>query len=66
MAEPPDWNAVLNAAAKLQELVPDAVLVGGTAAAHHAGHRVSFDGPRAGEHVVAELGEWFDHVLSAL
>ena len=49
--ETPEWEAVLAAAARLQTLVPDAVLVGGTAAAHHARHRVSFDD----DHVVAEL-----------
>ena len=58
----PDWSVVLEAAARLQELVPDAVLVGGTAAAYHASHRVSFDD----DHVVAELTERFDHVLRAL
>jgi len=59
---PPDWEAVLEAAARLQELVPDAVLVGGSAAAHHAAHRVSFDD----DHVVADLGERFDGILQAL
>jgi hypothetical protein len=53
---------VLRAAARLQELVPDAVLVGGTAAAHHAHHRVSFDD----DHVVADLRDRFDRVLEAL
>ncbi len=60
-SEPP-WEAVLEAAARLQELVPDAVLVGGAAAAHHAGHRVSFDD----DHVVADLRGRFDQVLQAL
>ncbi len=59
---PPSWEAVLEAAARLQELVPDAVLVGGSAAAHHAGHRVSFDD----DHVVADLQRRFDEVLRAL
>ncbi len=59
---PPDWEAVLEAAARLQELVPDAVLVGGSAAAHHAAHRVSFDD----DHVVADLGGRFDGILQAL
>lgn len=58
----PDLNAVFEAAARLQELVPDAVLVGGTAAAFHAGHRVSFDD----DHVVMDLCSRFDEVLSAL
>ena len=55
-------SAVYAAAARLQELVPDAVLVGGTAAVHHAGHRVSLDD----DHVVADLRERFDDVLAAL
>lgn len=58
----PEWGAVLAAAARLQELVPDAVLVGGTAAAYHAGHRTSFDD----DHVVEDLRSRFDEVLSAL
>lgn len=62
MAKTDRFQAVLEAAARLQELIPDAVLVGGTAAAHHAGHRVSLDD----DHVVADLRERFDDVLSAL
>ena len=58
----PEWNEVLRAAARLQALVPDAVLVGGTAAAHHARHRISFDD----DHVVADLRARFDQVLEAL
>lgn len=56
------WDAVLRAAARLQEIVPDAVLVGGTVAAHHARHRVSFDD----DHVVTDLRNRFDEVLAAL
>ena len=58
----PEITAVLEAAARLQELVPDAVLGGGTAAAHHAGHRVSLDD----DHVVPDLRSRFDEVLAAL
>lgn len=58
----PGWQAVLAAAARLQELVPDAVLVGGSAASVHAGHRVSFDD----DHVLADLRERFDDVLAHL
>lgn len=47
------------AAARLQRIVPDAVLVGGTAAAVHAGHRVSYDD----DHVVQDLKARFDSVL---
>ncbi len=40
----PDWERLLAAERHLQSLVPGAVLVGGTAAALHAGHRKSLDG----------------------
>lgn len=60
--EPRTAKAVLEAAARLQELVPDAVLVGGTAAAFHAGHRESLDD----DHVVADLRERFGEVLAVL
>ncbi|MDN5769859.1 MAG: helix-turn-helix domain-containing protein [Microlunatus sp.] len=53
---------VLRSAARLQELVPDAVLVGGSAAAWHAGHRKSSDH----DHVLADLSTRFDAVLEAL
>ena len=42
--------------------MPDAVLVGGSAAAYHAGHRVSLDD----DHVVADLRSRFDDILAAL
>jgi hypothetical protein len=51
-----DWERLLSAERHLQALVPDADLVGGTAAAPHAGHRVS----RGGDHVVAEMRDRFD------
>lgn len=38
------------------------MLVGGSAAAHHAGHRVSLDD----DHVLADLRERFEEVLGAL
>ena len=50
------------AAARLQALLPDAVLVGGSAASAHAGHRVSFDD----DHVLTDLESRFDDVLSQL
>lgn len=62
MEREPDWEDVLAAAARLQELFPDAVLVGGTAAATHAGHRVSFDD----DHVLRDLHERFDAVVEHL
>jgi hypothetical protein len=53
---------VLAAAARIQDLLEDAVLVGGTAAAYHARHRVSLDA----DHVLTDLRERFDQVLDAL
>ncbi|HUF74697.1 MAG TPA: hypothetical protein VMM35_00400, partial [Longimicrobiales bacterium] len=58
----PAFRRVLEAAARLQEILPDAVLVGGSAAAHHAGHRVSLDD----DHVLADLSDRFEEVLRAL
>lgn len=58
----PDWERVLSAASRLQSLLPDAVLVGGTAAALYAGHRLSRDA----DHVVPDLRERFDQVLADL
>ena len=46
----------------LQAKVPSAVLVGGTAAALHAGHRVSFDH----DHVLKDLALHFDKASAAL
>ena len=53
---------ILDSAARLQELVPDAVLVGGTAAALYAGHLDLEDH----DHVLADLADRFDVVLEAL
>jgi hypothetical protein len=58
----PTLLAVLESASRLQELVPDAVLVGGSAAALYAAHRDSFDH----DHVLADLRDRFDVVLEAL
>ena len=62
MENEPSLQEVLEAAARLQELVSDAVLVGGTAAALHAHHRESLDD----DHVIADLKSRFDDVLRAL
>lgn len=53
---------VLESAARLQEMVPDAVLVGGSAAALYAGHRDSYDH----DHVLVDLAARFDAVLEAV
>jgi predicted nucleotidyltransferase component of viral defense system len=58
----PDWELVLSAAARLQRIVPDAVLVGGTASAIHAQHRFSRDA----DHVLTDLRHRFDDVLEVL
>lgn len=59
---PPDWEQVLSSAARLQRILPDAVLVGGTASAIHAGHRTSRDA----DHVLTDLRHRFDEVLAQL
>ena len=61
-AAQPDWEMVLSAAARLQRILPDAVLVGGTASAIYAEHRFSRDA----DHVLTELRGHFDHVLQEL
>lgn len=58
----PEWERLLAAERHLQYLVPGTVLVGGTAAAIHANHRVSIDA----DHVIEDLRERFDEVLAAL
>ena len=58
----PTLQRVLASAARLQEVIPDAVLVGGTAAALHAGHRDSFDH----DHVLADLVGRYETVLEAV
>jgi len=58
----PEWEHVLSAAAHLQVVLPGATLVGGTAAAIFAGHRVSYDA----DHVLPDLRDRFDEVLAQL
>ena len=58
----PEWEHVLSAAAHLQAVLPGTTLVGGTAAALYAGHRVSSDA----DHVLPDLRDRFDEVLSQL
>jgi len=59
---PMKLDDLLKSAARLQKLVPDAVLVGGSAAAFHAGHRLN----HYHDHVLTDLGVRFDVVLDAL
>jgi hypothetical protein len=58
----PDWERLLAAERHIQHLVPGAILVGGTAAAIHAEHRVSMDA----DHVVEDLRGRFDEVIATL
>jgi hypothetical protein len=58
----PELLRVLESAARLQEILPDAVLVGGSAAALWANHRSSQDH----DHVLEDLSARFDTVLEAI
>jgi hypothetical protein len=58
----PTLADVVASASRLQRVVPDAVLVGGAAAAWYAGHRDSFDH----DHVLTDLAERYELVLEAL
>ena len=58
----PDWEQLLSAAAHLQNVLPGATLVGGTAVAIFAEHRLSRDA----DHVLPDLRERFDEVLAQL
>lgn len=56
------WEDVLASLCRLQSVLPEAVLVGGTASALYAGHRFSFDH----DHVLPDLRERFDSILAEL
>jgi hypothetical protein len=56
----PDWERVLTSAAHLQSILPNAVLVGGTASVLYAGHRFSGDA----DHVLTDLRSRFDEILA--
>jgi hypothetical protein len=58
----PEWELLLDAAARLQEILPHATLVGGTAAAIVARHRRSLDA----DHVIESMRDHFDGVLDDL
>lgn len=58
----PSPEELFQSAARLQQLVPDAVLVGGSAAVFYANHRYSVDH----DHVVQHLAERYVHVLQAV
>lgn len=58
----PEWERVLTAAAHLQRILPDAILVGGTASVIYTEHRLSTDA----DHVLTNLKQRFDQVLAEL
>lgn len=62
MVEPSLLRTVLASAARLQEVVPDAVLVGDSAAALHAHHRESLDH----DHVLTDLVSRYAEVVEAV
>jgi hypothetical protein len=58
----PEWERLLSSAARLQKILPAAVLVGGSAAALHVRHRFSRDA----DHVLTDLAQHFDATLAEL
>jgi hypothetical protein len=58
----PEWERLLSSAARLQKILPAAVLVGGSAAALHVRHRFSKDA----DHVLTDLAQRFDAILLEL
>jgi hypothetical protein len=58
----PAWEDVLSAACRLQKILPDAVLVGGTSASLYAKHRFSRDA----DHVLTDLRSRFDDAVAQL
>ena len=58
----PEWEKLLSSAAHLQRILPDAVLVGGTAVATHVHHRLSY----YADHVLNDLRGHFDEILEQL
>lgn len=58
----PTLRRVIDSAARLQQAVPEAVLVGGSAAALYARHRESFDH----DHVIEDLSTRYEQILDAV
>jgi hypothetical protein len=58
----PEWERLLSSAARLQKVLPSAILVGGSAAALHVRHRFSRDA----DHVLPDLDRHFDAILAEL
>lgn len=60
--EQKEWNEIIIAGIKAQELIEGSIVVGGTAAALYAEHRISRDT----DHLLMSLKENFDEVLEKL
>jgi hypothetical protein len=60
--EQEEWNEVIRAGVVAQQLIEGSIMVGGTAAALYAGHRLSRDT----DHLLSSLRENFDSVLEKL
>ncbi|MBF0104740.1 MAG: hypothetical protein HQM16_05375 [Deltaproteobacteria bacterium] len=56
----PDWEILLSAQSIFQSRFPESILVGGTAAALHANHRVSIDA----DHILPDLKTRFAEILN--
>lgn len=57
-----NWEKLIYAASKLQEIIPEAILVGGSAASVHLQHRFSFDA----DHTVQNLDSNYENILNFL
>lgn len=62
LSSQPAWDDVIAAAVRLQGYLPEATLVGGTAAGLHVGHRRSFDA----DHVLVDLRDRFEAIRTEL
>jgi len=56
------WQKLIEVAAKFQEILPDAILVGGSGTSVHLRHRFSFDA----DHIMENLSEKFEETLEFL
>ena len=61
-AEQKEWNEIIQAGIKAQELIKGSIAVGGTASALYAKHRISRDT----DHLLMSLKENFDEILEKL
>jgi hypothetical protein len=57
-----EWEMVLSAAARMQQIIPDAVMAGGSAAAVYVEHRTLHDD----DHLLSDLRHRFDAILTQL